>query len=125
MRSFSRSDRVGGLIHQAVSEILLRSINDPRLDMTTVSSVKVSPNLKSAKVYYTVPAGKNSREAVAEGFRNAAGFIKRSLARRVNLKYMPELNFFVDESFDYGSHIDKLIDSLKIDNENDISALDK
>ena len=125
MRSFSRSDRVGGLILQAVSEILRRSIRDPRLDMTTISAVKMSPDLKLAKIYYTIPAGKTSREAVAEGFRNAGGFIKRSLARRVNLKYMPELKFFLDESFDYGSHIDKLLAALKMDNEHDITAVDK
>ena len=125
MRSFSRSDRVGGLIQQAVSEILRRSISDPRLEMTTISAVRMSPDLKVAKIYYTVPAGKKSRDEVAEGFKNATGFIKRSLASRVNLKYMPELKFFLDKSFDYGSHIDKLLASLHMDNERDITALDE
>ena len=125
MRPFSRSDRVSGLVQQAVSEILRKSIKDPRLEMATISAVKMSPDLKVARIYYTAPACKKNREAVAEGFRNAAGFIKRSLARHVNLRYMPELNFFLDESFDYGSHIDKLLASLKMDDEYDNTTLEE
>mgnify|MGYP001067270931 CR=1 FL=1 len=124
MRPFSRSDRVGGLIQQVLSDILRRQIKDPRLEMTTISAVKMSSDLKIAKVYYTAPAGEKSRESVAAGFEDAAGFIKRTLGREVKLRYMPELKFFLDESFDYGSNIDKLLASLKTDNGHDTSSFE-
>lgn len=124
MKPFSRSDRVGGLIQQALSEILRKQINDPRLEMATISGVRMSADLKIAKIYYTAPAGDKNKEATAAGFRDAAGFIKRSLGRMVHLRYMPELKFFLDESFDYGSNIDKLLASLKTENESDTSSLD-
>ncbi len=119
MRPFSRSDRVGGLIQQALSDILRKHIKDPRLEMTTISAVKVSSDLKTARIYYTSPTGEKNREAVAAGFKDAAGFIKRTLGRHINLRYMPELKFFIDESFEYGSNIDKLLASLKAKNEHD------
>lgn len=115
MKPFSRSDRVGGLIQRVLSEILRRDIKDPRLELTTISAVKMSPDLKIAKIYYTTPSGKNNKESVAAGFHDAAGFMKRALAREINLRYMPALQFYVDESFDYGSRIDQLINSLKTD----------
>ena len=122
MRPFSRSDRVGCLIQQVLSDILRKHIKDPRLEMSTISAVKMSSDLKIAKIYYTAPAGEKNRQTTAAGFKDAAGFIKRTLGRHVNLRYMPELKFFLDESFDYGSNIDKLLASLKTENEHDTSS---
>jgi ribosome-binding factor A len=121
MRPFSRSDRVSGLIKQALSGILQKRINDPRLEMVTISVVKISRDLKVARIYYTAPAGDKAKEATAAGFKDAAGFIKRELGRQVHLRYMPELKFFPDESFDYGSKIDKLLASIKTKHEPDTS----
>ena len=125
MKPFSRSERVGGLIKQILSEILRREINDPRLRMTTISSVKMSADLKIAKVYYTTPGDEKSRRQVTEGFKHAAGFLKRSLERQVDLRYMPELKFFLDESLDYGFHIDKLLASVKDHNGSDNTTVKK
>jgi len=124
MRPFSRSDRVSGLIQQALSEILRKRIKDPRLEMATISGVKMSRDLKTARIYYTAPAGEKNKEAAAAGFSDAAGFIKRALGHQVHLRYMPKLTFFLDESFDYGSSIDKLLASLKNENEPDTSSLE-
>ena len=124
MRPFSRSNRVSGLIQQALSEILRKRIKDPRLEMTTISAVKMSRDLKIAKIYYTAQACEKNKEATAAGFKDAAGFIKRALGRQVHLRYMPELKFFLDESFDYGSRIEKLLASLKTENEPDTSSLE-
>ena len=60
-------------------------------------------------------ASPESRAEAAEGFQSALGFIKRRLARDLGLRYMPDLKFFYDESFDYGSHIDKILKSIKSD----------
>jgi len=116
MIPFSRADRVSGLIQEVLSELLKKKIHDPRLAMATISSVKMSRDLKLARIYFTIYGDRQKSEAAAQGFESARGFIKRSLAPRLGLRYMPDLKFFFDESFDYGSHIDQLLEKIKTDN---------
>ena len=115
MTLFSRAERVGGQIQKILSEILLKDIQDPRLGMTTISAVKMSKDLKIARIYFTVTGGKSNADEALKGFKSAAGFLKRSLAGELELRYMPELKFFYDESFDYGEQIDKVLKSIKKD----------
>jgi ribosome-binding factor A len=72
--------------------------------------------LKQARIYFTIHGGSQKAEAAVEGFESARGFIKRSLARRLGLRYMPDLKFFYDESFDYGSRIDQLLERIAANN---------
>ncbi len=116
MIPFSRADRVSGLIQEVLSELLKKRIRDPRLAMATITSVKMSRDLKMARIYFTIYGDSQKAEAAAQGFESARGYIKRSLARRLGLRYMPDLNFFYDESFDYGSHIDQLLEKISTEN---------
>ena len=116
MSPFSRADRVGGLIQKVLSNILNKNIRDPRLKMTTITSVKVSRDLKQARIYFTASGGIQKKGDTIEGFNSAHGFIKRTLAHELDLKYMPHLKFFYDESIEYGAHIDELIESTKSKN---------
>ena len=116
MTLFSRADRVSGLIQEVLSNLLKKSIHDPRLEMTTITKVKMSPDLKLARIYFTIYGDHKKSEDAAKGFESARGFIKRNLARRLNLRYMPDLKFFYDESFEYGLHIDQLLKKIKMDN---------
>jgi ribosome-binding factor A len=116
MIPFSRADRVGGLIQKVLSYILKKSIKDPRLKMATITGVKVSRNLKQARIYFTISGGSQKKGAAIKGFNSAHGFIKRTLAHELDLKYMPDIKFFYDESLDYGTHIDELIESIKSEN---------
>ena len=113
MKPFARSERVGELIQQVLSDTLRKDINDPRLEMTTISGVKMSADLRIAKIYYTASGDPQQQKNVARGFEKASGFLKRSLGRQLQLRYMPELKFFLDESFDYASKIDKLLASIQ------------
>ena len=122
MIPFARSDRVSGLIQKVLSEILKRDIGDPRLKMATITEVEVSRDLKLARIYFTAPGGKQKKDAAIKGFNSARGFIKRILAHEIDLKYMPEIKFFYDDSLDYGEHIDELIKSTKIENGSDNST---
>jgi len=117
MKPFSRSDRVSGQIQKMLSDLLLKKIKDPRLEAATITGVKMSRDLKFARVYFVTPGGKESMEAAIEGFKSALGYVKRKLAAQLGLRYMPELRFFYDDSFDYGSHIDKIIKAVKSGNE--------
>jgi len=121
MTSLARSERVGGLIQQLLSELLRRDISDPRLALTTITGVKVTKDLRLARVYFATAGGKSTSEAAGEGFASAAGFIKRQLARQLGLRYMPAFEFFYDDSFDHGAHIDRLLKSISKDHGPDSS----
>jgi len=125
MKSFPRSDRVGGLLKKNLSDLLQKKIKDPRLQMTTITNVKMSSDLRHARIYFIKSGGEKSKIEAIEGFKNALGYVKRTLARQLGLRYMPELKFFYDESFDHGSHIDKVLDSLNIKNESDNTPFEK
>lgn len=112
MRPFSRADRVGELIQKELSAILHKEIKDPRLDMITITGVKLSADLKHARIYFSTAMGEKSRQDAMHGFKSALGYIKRTLASKVRLRYMPEIKFYYDDSFDYGSRIDKLLKSI-------------
>ena len=116
MNAYSRADRVSGLIQEVLSDLLKKSIHDPRLQMATITRVKMSADLKLARIYFAVfGSGQKSEDAI-NGFDSARGFIKRNLASRLGLRYMPDLKFFYDESFDYSMHIDQLLKKIKTDN---------
>jgi ribosome-binding factor A len=119
MIPYSRADRVSGLIQEVLSNLLKKDIHDPRLKMVTITNVKMSRDLKLARIYFSIYGDSSKVEAAAKGFESARGFIKRSLARRLGLRYMPDLKFFYDESFEYGTHIDELLKRLTTENGKD------
>jgi ribosome-binding factor A len=116
MKPFQRSERVSGQLLRVLSDLINKGINDPRLDRTTITGVKMSRDLKWAKIYYICTGGKERKEDVNAGFKSARGYIKRTLAQKLGLRYMPELNFYYDESYDYGSRIDSLLKKIKTEN---------
>ena len=113
MTQYSRADRVSGLIQTTLSEILTRDTSDPRLEMVTISGVKMTRDLKIARIYFVVPGGDQKVTSATEGFQSASGYLKRALSDRLDLRYMPKLEFYYDESFDYGSNIEKLLNTLR------------
>jgi ribosome-binding factor A len=115
-RSFSRADRVGGQVQRVLAELIQKGVNDPRLSQATITGVTLNRDLRIAKVYFTVHGGAD-KQAILEGFKSAKGFIKRELARELKLRYMPDLKFFYDGSFDYGAHINRVLKSLNTDDE--------
>lgn len=126
MRPFNRSERVGGLIQEALSDMLLKSIKDPRLRAVTITGVDMTSDLKRARIYFITSSGSRAtREEAAAGFQKATGFIKYTLAQELNLRYMPEFQFFYDESIDYGFHIETVIKRLKNEHPADGSSTDQ
>ncbi len=116
MKPFARSDRVSGQIQKVLSEILLKKVKDPRLENASITDVKMSRDLRIARIYFVTSGNKKNIEEALEGFKSAIGYVKRTLARQLGLRYMPDLKFFYDESFDYGSHIDNVLKAVKADN---------
>jgi len=122
MKPFSRSQRVAGQIQKALSDLLHKGISDPRLDNVTITGVKMARDLKTAYIYYSSYQGELNSQDVAAGFNSAKGLTKRQLAAKLGLRYMPELKFIYDTSFDYGMKIEKLLQSLDVENETAHSA---
>ncbi len=122
MKPYTRADRVGGLLQAALFDIMLKSIKDPRLEQVTITNVKITNDLKLARVYFATPG--NPADAAA-GFKKAHGFIKKNLARELDLRYMPELRFLYDESIDYADHMDTVLKQLKKENGTDPRSTDK
>lgn len=117
-----KNTRVNGEVQKELSSLISREIKDPRINpMTTVVSVEVAPDLKHAKVYISVLGDEESRKATYEGLRSAAPFMRRELAKRINLRNTPELSFVMDQSIEYGVNMSKLINDVNQRNdENDI-----
>ncbi len=118
MKTFNRSDRIGGHIQKALSKLLLSDINDPRLEMAVITGVKMTRDLRMARIYFAISGGKVTKNEAVDGFKSALGYIKRTLAGQLGLRYMPELRFYYDESFDYFSKIDNVLKSIDIESEN-------
>ena len=119
MKPYKRADRVAGHLHKALSDLLQRGVKDPRLESATITGVRMSADLKLAKVYYAVYGKTVDKDDIASGFNQAKGHIKRVLARNLGLKYMPEIRFYYDESLDRGARIENLLKSLNTGNESD------
>ncbi len=116
-RSFNRAERVSGQVQKVLSDLLLKGVNDPRLAQATISGVTMSRDLRIAKVYFSAHGDAHDKQAIQAGFVSAKGFIKRELARELGLRYMPELKFFYDASFEYGAHINRVLKSIQSDDE--------
>jgi ribosome-binding factor A len=125
MKPYPRSERINGHIQRVLSNVLQKHVKDPRLEMAIITGVKVSRDLRIARVYFTASGGKERGQEAAEGFKSALGYVKRALAQQLGLRYMPEFKFIYDESFDYGSHIDQVLKSIKTDNGSNNTSLEK
>ena len=125
MKPFARSDRVGGLIQKLLAELLYKGIKDPRLKTTSITGVKVAADLKSAYIYFITSGGAARKQEATDGFKKALGYIKRELAPKLGLRYMPDLKFFYDDSYAYGTHIDTILKSLKTDHESNHTATEE
>ncbi len=97
-----------------LSEIIEREIHDPRIGLTTVTAVKVSPDLRHGRVFITVLGDDNQRKKALEGLRSAGSFVRRSLSKRLHhMRRIPELTFDYDESVEQGMRIEQLLDQIK------------
>ena len=100
-------------INGELSNIIRSEIKDPRINpMTSVVSVEVAPDLKTCKAYISVLGDEKSQQDTIAGLKSAEGYIRRELARTVNLRNTPEIKFILDQSIEYGINMSKLIDEV-------------
>lgn len=108
-----RAERVGGLIKEEVSMMLLREIKDPRIEWVTLTDVRMSNDLKQARLYFTVMGGERERDRSLEGLNSAAPFLSRHLGDRLHLRYRPKLIFLFDEVGENARRIEALLEKVR------------
>lgn len=108
-----KNTRINGEVLKELSNIIRSEIKDPRINpMTSVVSVEVAPDLKTCKAYISVLGDEKSQQDTIAGLKSAEGYIRRELARTVNLRNTPEIKFILDQSIEYGINMSKLIDEV-------------
>lgn len=113
-----RRGRINDEMKKELSAVL-REVKDPRLSdaFISITAVEVTGDLKFAKVYYSAMMG--DKKEVAKGLKSSAGFIRREIARRLNLRMTPEFSFYEDHSIEHGAKISKLLNGIEITPEED------
>ncbi len=108
-----RIERVNSLIRQEISQLLQREVKDPRLgNFIAVTEVVTTADLKFAKVFVSYIGSEAERQETLNVLAAAAGFFRKELGRRINLRYIPELNFRWDDSIERGDRLLQLMDNL-------------
>lgn len=114
-----KNTRINGEVQKELSVIIQNEIKDPRIaPMTSVVAVEVAPDLKTCKAYISVLGNEEAAQNTLAGLKSAEGYIRRQLARTVNLRNTPEIRFILDQSIEYGVHMSKLIDDVVEDDSN-------
>ena len=108
-----KNTRINGEVQKELSKIIREEIKDPRIHpMTSVMAVEVAPDLKTCKAFISVLGNEEAKQSTIKGLKNAEGYIRRELARTLNLRNTPEIRFILDESIEYGVNMSKLIDDV-------------
>lgn len=116
MAAGNRAQRVGDQILKIIAPFLLQKVKDPRVEGVTLTGVRLSKDLKVAKIYFSV-LGEDDKAMghAVDGLESAKGFIKRELGARLDLRVMPDIQFLHDESFERGLRIERLLSDLRRD----------
>jgi len=110
--STRRQKRVGDLIQEEISDMLQKKLEDPRLQQVTITGVEVSPDLRYARIWYSVLGGPQEMANAAAALKKASSLLRRELSSRITLRYMPELAFRFDDSWQRGARVDELLDHI-------------
>jgi ribosome-binding factor A len=105
-----RTDQVGEQVREEIMSIIRRDLKDPRIGFVSITGVRMTPDLRQARVRVSVLGNEEQQKASIEGLESARGVIRHELGRRLqNLKFSPELRFELDSSIEYSVHIAELL----------------
>ena len=110
---YQRSDRVGDLLIEVISELLRKDIRDPRISAVTLTGAKVSKDLRHAQIYFNLLGKQENKKEVLAGLKSATGFIRSKVGKQVNLRFVPGIEFIYDDSQDEAQRIDELLKQVK------------
>lgn len=118
--NIKRANRVGEEIRRIISALLINGLKDPRIStMTSVNKVDVTRDLSYAKIYVSVLGGAEEKKDTIDGLNSAKGFIRKSIGSNLDIRYIPQPIFVLDESIEEGIRMSKLIDDINKEQKND------
>lgn len=115
--SHRRAERLQGLLLEETSRAIIRVVKDPRIEGITLTGVRVSKDLRNARIFYSLLGDEVRQREAMHGLNSAKGVIKRELAKHLRLRYMPEIEFEFDDSLYYADHIHRILKALHGDEE--------
>jgi len=108
-----RVERVQEAIHQEISKLLLFDVKDSRIHDVSVTGVKLSDDMSHARIYVSLYGKEETREETWQALNKSIGFFRSEIAKRIRLRYTPELQFDRDTTADYSAHIEELLAQIK------------
>jgi ribosome-binding factor A len=108
-------ERVGQEIRDEIATMIGRELKDPRIGFVTVTRVAITPDLRFARVYVSVLGDKAQQEKSLAGLKQASGFVKREIGRRLRMRLTPEIQFLYDKGVDATDRVARLLDDVKAD----------
>jgi len=118
MASKKRQSRTAEFIKEVMSELISTKLKDPRLQMTTITDAKITQDLRQATVWYSVLGSDEEVQAATEGLQSATGWLRRELGTQLHLRYIPELFFKLDNSWERGFRVDTLLERIAAEKAN-------
>lgn len=112
MANSRRLVKFAGLLKKEVSFIINQKLKNPERGFITINSVKVSPDLKIASLYFTVLGDDDQKAKSNEVLKKSSGFIRSELRHTIKARYLPELRFFYDDTFEQAQKINTLISKI-------------
>ena len=110
-----RPERVADILREEISQIVGYELEDPRLTMVTVTDVRLSENLKAARVYVTVAGNEEEHRLALAALRHAAPYVRKQLSLSLNLPRTPEIHFIRDRVEEEGERVDRLLEKIERD----------
>lgn len=120
-----RVERVASFIRREISIIIQTELNDPRLQFVTITDIKLTKDLRSARLFYSVLGEAKQKQKAARALKVATGFMRKLIGQRMRLRLVPELTFTLDESTEYGLKIDKIFEEIKESEKTDVKESKK
>jgi ribosome-binding factor A len=109
----SRQDKVAEAIRQEASVIIHDKLKDPRIGFVTITNVQMAPDLRFAKIFFSVLGNDEAYKKTQEALDSSLGFVRKLIAQRLNLRFAPEIAFYEDRSTEYSVRIEEVLNELK------------
>ena len=110
---YQRSDRVGDLLLEVIAEVLRRDIRDPRVQAVNLTAVKVSKDLRHARIFFNLLGDSGDKSEVLKGLRSATGFVRSKLGKQWTLRFVPSIEFVYDDTEEAALRVESLLKTIR------------
>lgn len=110
---YKRSDRIAAVIQEEISTMLVSGLKDPAIGFITITRVNVTNDLRHAKIFYSVYGDEEKKEQSKKAIARASGYIRSEIGHKLGLRFVPEINFYYDDSTEYADHIESLLKKIE------------